>query len=195
MSAIPTTFIDRTSRLPEDAARPFPSSRKVYFQGSRAHRKVGMREVKLSDTPASIGAEKQRAGQGLRHLRPLHGAQRAHRTAGRPASHEGGVDRGARRLSRPRRAEFGTRATAIHCHVFCSFLALIIQKELADPCPAAGFGIEWDDLIRDLNHLQQATVEQHGKRVTIRTHVQRQVDKVFRAASVALPRTACQHHP
>ncbi len=43
---------------------------------------------------------------------------------------------------------------AIRGHVFCSFLALVLQKELADRCRAAGVIVEWDDLIRDLDRLQ-----------------------------------------
>ena len=40
---------------------------------------------------------------------------------------------------------------AIRGHVFCSFLALVLQKELADCCRTAGVIVEWDDLIRDLD--------------------------------------------
>ena len=57
MSAIPKSFIETTSRLSEEVTRPFPGSRKVYVQGSRPDLRVGMREVTLSDTPASFGAE------------------------------------------------------------------------------------------------------------------------------------------
>ena len=76
---------------------------------------------------------------------------------------------------------------AIRGHVFCSFLALVLQKELADRCRAAGVDVEWDDLIRDLDRLQEASIENDGKRVTTRTHVQGQVGKVFQAAGVVLP--------
>ena len=82
---------------------------------------------------------------------------------------------------------------AIRGHVFCSFLALVLQKELADRCAAAGAAVEWDDLIRDLDRLQQATIEKDGKRITTRTHVEGQVGKVFRAAGIALPPNAREH--
>ena len=81
---------------------------------------------------------------------------------------------------------------AIRGHVFCSFLALVLQKELADRC-AAGTVVGWDDLIRDLDRLQQATIEKDGKRITTRTHVEGQVGKVFRAAGIALPPNAREH--
>ena len=83
---------------------------------------------------------------------------------------------------------------AIRGHVFCSFLALVLQKELADRCTAAGTTVGWDDLIRDLDRLQQATIEKDGKRITTRTHVEGQVGKVFRAAGIALPPNAREHH-
>jgi transposase len=76
---------------------------------------------------------------------------------------------------------------AIRGHVFCSFLALVLQKELADRCRAAGVSVEWADLLRDLDRLQEATIEQDGKRVVTRTAVAGQVGRVFQAAGVALP--------
>ncbi|RWA78092.1 MAG: IS1634 family transposase [Mesorhizobium sp.] len=76
---------------------------------------------------------------------------------------------------------------AIRGHVFCSFLALLLQKELADLCAAKGFSVEWGDLLRDLDRLQEATIEKDGKRITTRTHVKGQVGSVFQAAGVALP--------
>ena len=82
---------------------------------------------------------------------------------------------------------------AIRGHVFCSFLALVLQKELADLCRAADVTVEWDDLIRDLDRLQEATIEKDGKRVTTRTHVEGQVGRVFQAAGVALPSNWREH--
>jgi hypothetical protein len=76
---------------------------------------------------------------------------------------------------------------AIRGHVFCSFLALMLQKELADLCQSHGLVIEWADLLRDLDRLQQATIETDGKRITTRTAVAGQVGRVFQAAGVALP--------
>ncbi|MER8427877.1 hypothetical protein [Mesorhizobium sp. M1403] len=71
--------------------------------------------------------------------------------------------------------------------MFCSFLALLLQKELADLCAAKGFSVEWGDLPRDLDRLQEAMIEKDGKRITTRTHVKGQVGSVFQAAGVALP--------
>jgi hypothetical protein len=82
---------------------------------------------------------------------------------------------------------FHSSDAAIRGHVFCSFLALVLQKELADRCRAAGFAVEWAALLRDLDRLQEATIEKDGRRITIRTPVAGQVGRVFKAAGVALP--------
>jgi transposase len=76
---------------------------------------------------------------------------------------------------------------AIRGHVFCSFLALMLQKELADRCRAAGITVEWADLMRDLDRLQEATIDKDGKRITTRTPVTGQVGRAFQALGVALP--------
>jgi len=76
---------------------------------------------------------------------------------------------------------------AIRGHVFCSFLALMLQKELADLCHSHGLVIEWADLLRDLDRPHEATIEKDGKRITTRTAVAGQVGSVFQAAGIALP--------
>ena len=76
---------------------------------------------------------------------------------------------------------------AIRGHVFCSFLALVLQKELAELCRSYEVSVEWDDLIRHLDRLQEATIKKDGKRVTTRTHIEGQVGRVFQAAGIALP--------
>jgi transposase len=76
---------------------------------------------------------------------------------------------------------------AIRGHVFCSLLALMLQKELADLCRHHDLVIEWADLLRDLDRLQEATIEKDGKRIITRTAVAGQVGGVFQAAGIALP--------
>jgi hypothetical protein len=76
---------------------------------------------------------------------------------------------------------------AIRGHVFCSFLALLLQKELADRCTAQGLTLAWGRLLRDLDRLQDATIEKDGKRITTRTAVTGDVGRVFQAAGIALP--------
>jgi Transposase DDE domain len=82
---------------------------------------------------------------------------------------------------------------AIRGHVFCSFLALMLQKELSDLCHSRGLVIEWADLLRDLDRLQEATIEKDGKCITTRTAVAGQVGSVFQAAGIALPPNLHEH--
>ena len=86
----------------------------------------------------------------------------------------------------------GQRAV-IRGDVFCSFLALVLQKELADLHRSHDASVEWDDLIRDLDRLQEATIKKDGKRVTIRTRVSGQVGRVFQAAGAPLPPNWREH--
>ena len=51
-------FLSATAHVDEAAVKPLPRSRKVYVQGSRAGIQVPMREISQSDTPASLGAER-----------------------------------------------------------------------------------------------------------------------------------------
>jgi len=51
-------FINDEARVDEAAVKPLPSSRKTYVQGSRDDLRVPMREISQSETPASLGAEK-----------------------------------------------------------------------------------------------------------------------------------------
>jgi Transposase DDE domain len=88
---------------------------------------------------------------------------------------------------------YHSRDAAIRGHVFCSFLALMLQKELADLCHSHGLVIEWADLLRDLDRLQEATIEKDGKAVTARTAVAGQVGSVFQAAGIALPPNLHEH--
>src|SRR5271169_2303577 len=51
-------FLARDAHVDDAAVQPFPSSSKVFVQGSRPDLRVPMREIAQSDTPASFGAEK-----------------------------------------------------------------------------------------------------------------------------------------
>jgi hypothetical protein len=52
---------------------------------------------------------------------------------------------------------------AIRGHVFCSFLALLLAKELEDRLRHHGVAADWDDILRDLDRLQEITLEQEGR--------------------------------
>ena len=54
-------FLNETASLDPEALRPFAKSKKVYVKGSRPDLKVPFREITLSDTPSTFGAEKNPA--------------------------------------------------------------------------------------------------------------------------------------
>jgi len=76
---------------------------------------------------------------------------------------------------------------AICGHVFCSFLAVVLRKELEERLAAARLKPEWRELLADLDRLQEIEVEQDGKRFILRTPVTGVAGKVFQAVGVALP--------
>src|SRR4030067_1067747 len=57
----------------------------------------------------------------------------------------------------------------IRGHVFCSFLALLLRKELQDRLEAQGDKLEWAELLRDLEALQYTEVENEGQRLLLRS--------------------------
>jgi transposase len=84
---------------------------------------------------------------------------------------------------------FHKRTETIRGHVFCSFLSLILMKELRTRLAKKGWKLEWEKLIRDLDHLKEIQVSAVGKDVIIRTELRGDTGKVFQAAGVAVPST------
>ena len=76
---------------------------------------------------------------------------------------------------------------AIRGHVFCSFLALVLHKELDERCRSAGFRPEWDDVLRDLDRLQEVEIAKDGRQITLRTPATGIIGPLFKAARIALP--------
>ncbi|MGE5738043.1 MAG: phosphomethylpyrimidine synthase ThiC, partial [Betaproteobacteria bacterium] len=54
-------FFARDAKVDSAAVAPLPASRKIYVEGSRQDVRVPMREITQTDTPASLGAEKNPA--------------------------------------------------------------------------------------------------------------------------------------
>lgn len=75
----------------------------------------------------------------------------------------------------------------IRGHVFCSYLALLLRKELQDRLEAQGGKLEWAELLRDLEALQYTEVETDGKRFLLRSDLAGTTATVFRAVGVAIP--------
>jgi hypothetical protein len=75
----------------------------------------------------------------------------------------------------------------IRGHVFCSFLALLLRRELEDRLGRKGWKLEWANLIRDLDNLVEMEVTIGGKGYVFRGQTPGEAGKVFQACSVALP--------
>lgn len=77
----------------------------------------------------------------------------------------------------------------IRGHVFCSFLALVLRKELDRSLKQSGHRFEWAEIKQDLKALQSVTIEENGKRIALRTECKGVCGKVFQAVGVAIPPT------
>lgn len=77
----------------------------------------------------------------------------------------------------------------IRGHVFCSFLALVLRKELDRRLERAGHSFEWADIKQDLKALQEITIQEKGKRLAIRSECRGVCGKVFQSVGVAIPPT------
>jgi len=84
---------------------------------------------------------------------------------------------------------FHKRDDTIRGHVFCSFLALILRKELERRLESSGHFFEWVDIKQDLKALQEIVIEENGKRLAIRSQCLGTCGQVFQAVGVALPQT------
>ena len=84
---------------------------------------------------------------------------------------------------------FHRRDETIRGHVFCSFLALLLRKELEDRLAAKQWKLEWGDIIRDLDNLVEMEISINGKGYSFRGHTTGVAGKLFQACGVALPPT------
>jgi transposase len=90
---------------------------------------------------------------------------------------------------------FHSSDAAIRGHVFCSFLALSMQKHLDDLMREAGLAPQWRDLLRDLDRLAQARIRHRSADWLVRTDAAPLITSLFRRAHVALPPRARQARP
>ena len=81
------------------------------------------------------------------------------------------------------------RDETIRGHVFCSFLALVLKKELDDRLVSQGLQFEWANIKQDLKALQEVILEENGTTLAVRTECQGTCGKVFKATGVAVPPT------
>ena len=74
-------------------------------------------------------------------------------------------------------------------HVFCSFLALVLRKELEQRLTNAGHQFEWSDIKQDLKALKEVEIQEGDTRFAIRSQCKGHCGKIFQAVKVALPPT------
>jgi hypothetical protein len=76
----------------------------------------------------------------------------------------------------------------IRGHVFCTFLALVLRKELIDRLAARrARNVEWQCILDDLADLSAIEVAQDGRRARLRTAPGPTIDPVCRALGITLP--------
>ncbi len=77
----------------------------------------------------------------------------------------------------------------IRGHVFCSFLALVLRKELERRLENKGYDFEWAAIKQDLSALQETIIEENGQTLSIRSECQGVCGNIFQAVGVAIPPT------
>jgi len=87
------------------------------------------------------------------------------------------------------RPVYHQRDENIRGHVFCSFLALVLRKELDRRLEEAGHHFEWADIKRDLKALQEVVINDNGKSLLLRTECLGTCGRVFQAVGVTIPPT------
>lgn len=87
------------------------------------------------------------------------------------------------------RPVYHQRDENIRGHVFCSFLSLVLRKELDRRLEEAGHNFEWADIKQDLRSLQEVEIEENGKSLVLRTECIGTCGKVFQSVGVAIPPT------
>jgi len=87
------------------------------------------------------------------------------------------------------RPVYHRRDETIRGHVFCSFLALMLKKELYRRLEESGHSFEWAEIKQDLKALTETVVEEDGKRLAVRSQCKGTCGKIFQSVGVAIPPT------
>jgi hypothetical protein len=86
------------------------------------------------------------------------------------------------------RPVFHRTDAAIRGHISCTFLALLLRKELLDRLAVRHAPVpEWQHIIDDLLDLSAVDIEQDGRRARLRTAPRPSIDPICRALGLALP--------
>lgn len=71
--------------------------------------------------------------------------------------------------------------------MFCSFLALLLRREIEERLASAGFALEWRDVVRDLNRLTETEMRQAGRQFLVRSEPTGNGVAIADALGVVLP--------
>ncbi|MBS3770475.1 MAG: hypothetical protein V5A59_08060 [Bacteroidales bacterium] len=67
----------------------------------------------------------------------------------------------------------------IRGHVFCSFLALVLKKELERRLEANGQNLEWFQVKQDPKSVKEITIEESSSRIKLRTQARGSCHAIF----------------
>lgn len=84
---------------------------------------------------------------------------------------------------------FHQRDERIVGHIFCSFLALMLKKELISLLDKEAHAFTWSEIVDDLNSLGYLDIDTETKNFRIRTNVSGCAGKVFAAVGVGIPKS------
>lgn len=84
---------------------------------------------------------------------------------------------------------FHQRDERIVGHIFCSFLALVLKKELTKLLDQNNYDFTWAQIVDDLNSLGYVDIATDVKNIRVRTNVSGCAGKVFAATGVAIPKS------
>jgi hypothetical protein len=73
--------------------------------------------------------------------------------------------------------------------VFCSFLALVLKRELEQRIAALGRDGSWSEILADLDSLAETEIVHDGRHFLVRSAPRPAASLAVRAAGVALPPT------
>ena len=85
------------------------------------------------------------------------------------------------------RPVFHRTDAAICGHVFCSFLALVLKRDLLGRIEKAGIKAEWDDVLRDLRALAETVLTHEGRRFAVRSRPVGVAGKITQCLRIRLP--------
>lgn len=75
----------------------------------------------------------------------------------------------------------------IRGHVFCSFLSLLLIRELQERMGERGWKTEWADVMNNLEEVKETRIKTGNKEVFLRSELIGEAGKAFQAAGIAVP--------